>query len=98
MAFEIRHTDGQREDFGPYRYGIYEDGRLVARYWHDYRGDDHGIEFPDGTSDFWPVGRMTEFVTGGGPQPLGLSDQAIAYLEARLGRPRAARTSNPHAT
>ena len=32
----------------------------------------------------WPVGRMTDFLTGGGPRPLGLSDSAVAYLAKKL--------------
>jgi hypothetical protein len=84
MTFEIKHADSKREDFGEYRYNIYQSGRLVARYWHDYRGDDHGIEFLNGTTEEWPVGRMVEFVTGGGPEPLGLSDRAVAYITKKL--------------
>ncbi len=68
---------------GPYRYRIYKDGRLIAHYWHDFRGDDHGIEFIDGTKEQWPVGRMTEFIEGGGPEPLTLSNRAVAYLDMR---------------
>ncbi|TXH02529.1 MAG: hypothetical protein E6R07_15010 [Nevskiaceae bacterium] len=63
-----------------YRYRIYKDGCLVAHYWHDHRGDEHGIEFIGGEKEPWPVGRMTEFLEGGGPQPLSLSSGAVAYL------------------
>jgi hypothetical protein len=63
-----------------YRYRIYEDGRLIADYWHDHRGDDHGIEFVDGKKEHWPVGRMTEFLEGGGKLPLSLSTAAVDYL------------------
>lgn len=86
MSFELKHAESQREFFGEYCYYIYEDSRLVARYWHDYRGDDHGIEFVNGTSEAWPVGRMVDFITGGGPQPLALSGRAVAYLNKKLGR------------
>lgn len=86
MGFEIKHAESKRESFDAYRYNIYENGRLVARYWHDHRGDDHGIEFLNGTTEDWPVGRMVEFITGGGPQPLALSDRAVAYLNNKLGR------------
>ena len=86
MGFEIKHADSKRESFGEYRYNIFENGHLVARYWHDHRGDDHGIEFLNGTTEEWPVGRMVEFITGGGPQPLGLSDRAVTYLNKKLGR------------
>lgn len=84
MGFEIEHAERQGKPFGDYRYNIFKDGRLVARYWHDYRGDDHGIEFISGESDDLPVFRMVEFLTGGGPQPLGLSERAIAYLNQKL--------------
>jgi hypothetical protein len=30
------------------------------------------------------VGSTVDFITGGGPQPLGLSEKAIAYLDQRL--------------
>jgi len=66
-----------------YRYRIYKDGRLVADYWHDHRGDEHGIEFVGGPKESWPVGRMTEFLEGGGPQPLSLSSAAVAYLSRK---------------
>jgi hypothetical protein len=56
----------------------------VARYWHDYRGDDHGIEFSNGESESCPIGRMIEFVDGGGPKPLTLSAKAIAYLNVKV--------------
>jgi hypothetical protein len=86
MSFEIKHADSKREPFGEYRYDIYEGGRMVAHYWHDYRGDGHGIEFLDGTTEACPVGLMVEFITGGGPQRLGLSERAVAYLSGKLGR------------
>ena len=56
---------------------------LIAHYWHDYRGDEHGIEFIDGTKESWPVGRMIDFVEGGGPKPLTLSERAVEYLKQR---------------
>jgi hypothetical protein len=56
----------------------------MARYWHDSRGDDHGIEFLDDTTQQWPVGRVVEFIAGGGPEPLQLSARAVAYLNSRL--------------
>ncbi|RJG08088.1 hypothetical protein D3870_14310 [Noviherbaspirillum cavernae] len=86
MNFTIEHAGGARDSFGNYKYRILEDGHLIAHYWHDYRGDEHGIDFVNGTSDLWPVGRMIEFVQGGGPKPLTLSEKAIAYLNSKLGR------------
>lgn len=79
MSFTIQQ-DSKRNSIGNYTYRIYEDGRLIAHYWHDFRGDDHGIEFIDGTKKPWPVGRVTDFIQGGGGKPLVLSERAIAYL------------------
>lgn len=81
MTYRIEQDDSlERESFGGYTYRIYENGRLVARYWHDFRGDEHGIEFLDGRSEICPVGRMVDFIEGGGPEPLTLSEQAVIYL------------------
>ena len=83
MNFRIEHADSKRAPSGSYNYRIYEGDRLIARYWHDYRGDEHGIEFVNGTSESCPVGRMTEFIEGGGPKPLTLSTRAVAYLKQK---------------
>lgn len=80
----VKQVVERREQFGLYRYEILDGERVVAKYWHDHRGDDHGIEFADGTTEDWPVGRMTDFLTGGGPQPLRLSKDAITYLKGKL--------------
>ena len=82
--FRVQHDDLPRAGFDNYRYRIYQGQRVVARYWHDYRGDEHGIEFMDGRKDSWPVGRMIEFLEGGGPQALRLSQRAIEYLSAKV--------------
>ncbi|MBL7644900.1 MAG: hypothetical protein JNK74_01805 [Candidatus Hydrogenedentes bacterium] len=84
MGFEIKHAEDRSESFADYWYNIYKDGHLIAQYWHDYRGDYHGIEFNNGIAEDDPVGRMVEFIVGGGPQPLRLSEKAIAYLNQRL--------------
>ena len=83
MSFTIEQTKEKRENFGNYTYRIYEDGRLIAHYWHDYRGDEHGIEFVGGAKESWPVGRLTDFIEGGGPQPLILSERAVDYLKQK---------------
>ncbi len=72
-----------REPFGMYRYRIRRNGLVVARYWHDHRGEEHGIEFANGVIVDWPVGRMSDFVEGGGPEPRRLSTRAIAFLAPR---------------
>lgn len=87
MNFTIEYSKAKRNPSDNYTYLIYEDGHLIARYWHDFRGDEHGIEFLNGTKEAWPVGRMTDFVEGGGPQPLVLSARAVAYLKGRSTTP-----------
>jgi hypothetical protein len=86
MILKIEQENSSRQSFDEYRYNIYDDGILIARYGHDYRGDDHGIDFVNGTNEFWPVGRMAEFVEGGGPSPLVLTERAISYIEQKLRR------------
>jgi len=83
MGFSIEPEGGKREDFAAYRYRILRDGELVANYWIDFRGDDHGIEFVDGKSFGWPVGSVLEFVQGGGSVPVRLTPEAEAFLEAK---------------
>ncbi|MBJ7575470.1 hypothetical protein [Luteimonas sp. MC1828] len=83
MGYTIVQDDSKRESFAEYKYRIYRDGKLIANYWHDYRGDEHGIDFVNGSKDSWPVGRMIDFIDGGGPQPLVLSQRAMAYLDGK---------------
>jgi hypothetical protein len=84
MEFRVEQDRTPREKSGPYKYLIYKGDRLVARYWHDFRGDEHGIDFLNGHTESWPVGRMIEFLEGGGPQPQRLSERAVAYLKAKI--------------
>jgi hypothetical protein len=83
MSFKIEQVDSARESFGNDTYRIYKDGHLIAHYWHDYRGDEHGIEFINGENELWPVGRMTDFIEGGGPKPLTLSERAVTYINRK---------------
>lgn len=76
----------ERAPFSRYTYRIFREGRLVAHYWHDYRGDEHVLEPIGGSPEPWPVGRMVDFLTGGGPEPLALSAAAEAHLEALVTR------------
>jgi hypothetical protein len=70
---------------GNSNYEIYVGPTLVARLWHDYRCDEYGIVFPDGSKEDFPVpGNSIAFLEGGGPQPLRLSAAAIAYLRTRI--------------
>lgn len=84
MRYKVEHAGRTSSSFGAYKYKIFKDDRLVAEYWHDYRGDDHGIKFVNGKEENEPLGRMTDFLEGGGPQPLVLSSKAIAYLDKVL--------------
>ncbi|KQY51938.1 hypothetical protein [Lysobacter sp. Root494] len=84
MSYRIEHDDSKRESFAEYKYRIYRGDRLIACYWHDYRGDEHGIEFLNGRKEPWPVGRMIDFLEGDGRHPL-LSQRAVAYLESNQG-------------
>lgn len=81
--FTVKHAEPSRDSRGNYRFRIFKDGRIVAIYWHDFRGDEHGIDFIGGASEDWPVGRRSEFLKGGGPQPLELTEKAIRYLESK---------------
>ena len=80
MSYTVRHVKNNRVSFGDYHYGIYENGKIIAYFWHDYRGDDNGIEFINGISAQNPVDSRANFLGGGGPQPLTLSKRAIKYI------------------
>jgi hypothetical protein len=84
MTYRIEQDESKRESFDEYRYRIYRGDTLIAHYWHDYRGDDHGIDFVNGLSEGWPVGRMVDFIEGGGPKPLVLSKHAVIYIQNKL--------------
>jgi hypothetical protein len=84
MEYSVRHKKEEREGFGPYRYDILFEKRIVATYSHDFRGDDHWIDFENGETIQWPVGKMTDFLKGGGRQPLRLSEDAVAFLKENL--------------
>lgn len=84
MTYRVERDSAPRESFGDYKYRIYRNDTLVALYWHDYRGDEHGIDFVSGRSEMWPVGRMIDFLEGGGQAPTVLSKRAEAYIQDRL--------------
>ena len=84
MRYSIRQVRSEPKSFAVCNYEILDGSRIVARYWHDHRGDEHGIDFVSGLSEGWPVGRMTDFLTGGGSKPVVLSVAAVAYLESKL--------------
>jgi hypothetical protein len=80
MTFSVKHTQETRGSFGDYRYGIYEEGTLIAHFWHDYRGDESGLEFVNGMSDCDPEREIGKFLEGGGSELLTLSKRAIIYI------------------
>lgn len=69
-----------------YRYYIYEGDRLIARYRHDHKGDEHSILFVEGLREVRLMGRVGDFIEGGGPEPLRLSDAAVEYLKGNANR------------
>lgn len=83
--FSVQQLARAPERFSAYRYLIFDGDVLVARYWHDHRVDEHGIEFVDGRTEPWPVGGVTDFLVGGGPRPLRLSEAAVVYVAQKLG-------------
>jgi hypothetical protein len=81
-TYTIEPIDEERESFGPYRYRIFRDDQEIALYRHDYRGDTVDIRFlKTGRRTDPPFGRCTDFLTGGGPEPLGLTERAKWYLD-----------------
>lgn len=81
MNFRVEQSTKNRESFGNYDYLIYKDEKLVATYWHDYRGDCYGIRFINGkTGSAVP----NNFLVGGGPKPHELSVSAIEYLREHV--------------
>lgn len=83
--FTIRYADPSRDSHGNYQYLIHDDrGRLVAFFWHDFRGDEHGVKLAGGRAASRFHGRMIDFLEGGGPLPLVLSATAVAYLQREL--------------
>jgi hypothetical protein len=87
-SFTVKQVANNPGPGGNYNFEIYDGRTPVARLWHDYRGDEYGIVFPDGSKEDWPVGGSSNaFLEGGGPQPLRLSAAAVAYLRTKI-RPR----------
>ncbi len=84
MEFRIEQKERSAEPFSEYCYYIFRGDLLIAEYWHDHRGDEHGIRFTDGRKEKWPIGRSSDFLNGGGPNPHTLSKKAVDYLKRRL--------------
>lgn len=81
-VYTVQYSPAERKPTEVYKYMIFEDGIFIAYYWHDHRGDDHGIEFLNGIKEFSPLPRRSDFLVGNGRYyPLSLTKRAVAYLE-----------------
>ena len=82
MQYRVEPGDPFRDASRNYHYVIYNGDQFVARYWHDFRGDEQGIIFANGVEDSNGLpGRSSEFISGGGGKPLELTKWAISYIE-----------------
>ena len=85
MVFRIEQDDRDgNEGLGPSIYCIYSGNQLIARFWHDCRGDDHGIDLLTGTKRDWPFRELSGFIAGGGPEPLEITVRGVSYLQSCL--------------
>jgi hypothetical protein len=86
MTWTVEPAAEPRAAFGHYVYIVRRDGREVARYRHDYRGEPVDMRFPDGRRiPSPPAGTVVRPVLeGGGQQPLRLSAPAVAWLEMHV--------------
>lgn len=62
MTYRIEHAKPHGTQAGAYWYDIYQDDRLIARFWHDLRGDENGIEFIDGSRHPSPIPAVVDFL------------------------------------
>ena len=82
MSYVVQRIEEPRISFGSYRYQILKDGIEIAIFSHDYRGECEGLLLSaTGRMEAIPFGLCSEFLTGGGPQPNGLSEAAASYLD-----------------
>ncbi|HWA25110.1 MAG TPA: hypothetical protein VG734_05495 [Lacunisphaera sp.] len=83
MSYIVQQIEESRVSFGSYRYRILKDGIEIAVFSHDYRGECEGLLLSStGRMEAIPFGMCSEFLTGGGAQPTGLSDAATSYLDS----------------
>lgn len=80
MTFSIAKDPQERDSFGNYEYRILKDDLFFAVYWHDFRGDDSGLKLATGQEFGWPLDNVSNFLEGGGLQPVILSKKAQYYL------------------
>jgi hypothetical protein len=83
--YTLRNRPRDPKPASNYEFDILEGDRVVARYWFDFRCDDHGVTFNDGR-EVWLQGRVDDFISGGGPYPTLFTPRAIAWLEAELAK------------
>ncbi len=81
MTYRIEQLTQTRGSFDPYKYHIFKNNKLIAEYWHDFCGDEHGIKFKNGFNQGYPVGKVIDFLNGGGSSPITLSPKAIDFLQ-----------------
>lgn len=80
--YSIEHISEVRESFGPYRYRIYVNGIEFALFWHNHRGECEGVRHvASGREEDPPFGMCSDFLSGGGTEPLGLTKAAQEYLD-----------------
>ena len=85
MNYVVEQMPSSRQAFASYGYTISINGVVIACFWHDFRGEFERIDLIDsGRSEYPPFANCTDFLTGGGPMPLGLTQAAIDYLNSVL--------------
>lgn len=84
MELSVEQIDETRESFGMYRYRILDRDQEVAVFSHNYRGECELVRTTDGYEEDPPFGMSSDFLTGGGPEPLGFTKKAKKYLETLL--------------
>ena len=80
VSYRIEMNGTCLESFDGFEFNIYKDDTLIAKYWHDERGDDQEIEFINGVKESHPIGRMIDFINAGDLEPMSLSEKAVEYL------------------
>jgi hypothetical protein len=84
--FTVRERARDKTPGADYEYEVFDAGRFVARYSHDFRGEEHVVEFADGRREEWPARTHGSFVISGWPFTLTLSRPAVSYLSQVLER------------
>ncbi len=84
MKLRVEQISEAREPFGSYRYRILDGDEEVAVFTHNYRGECEWLRTSGGHEEDPPFGMITDFLTGGGPEPLGLTEAARRHVEALL--------------